>query len=124
MFVYELKKLLDQAMLKLDASTREQLLLHLFLSRLPDTVNWQLRASGEMKTLQTAVDQARLLIALDDPQQTAVVASSTNKVEELKEQITRLTEQVATLVAFPSHCNTDGQQRRRSPLHCFTCNHV
>ena len=81
-FVYELKKLLDQAMPKLDASTREQLLLHQFLSRLPDTVSRQLRASGEMKTLQTAVDRARLLMVLDKPQQTAAVASSTNEVED------------------------------------------
>ena len=50
-FVYELKKFLDQAMLNLNASIREQLLLHQFLSRLPNTVSQQLRATGEMKTL-------------------------------------------------------------------------
>ena len=83
-FVYELKKLLDQAMPNLHASTLEQLLLHQFLSRLPDTVSRQLRATGEMKTLQKAVDQARILMALDEPQQTAAVTSSTNEVEELK----------------------------------------
>ena len=68
----------------LHACTLEQLLLHQFLSRLPDTVSRQLKATGEMKTLQTAADQARIFMALDGPQQTAAVASSTNEVEELK----------------------------------------
>ena len=44
-----------------------------------------------MKTLPTAVDQAKPLIALDEPQRTAAVAASTNEVEELKEQIAMLT---------------------------------
>ena len=59
MFVLELKKLLDQATLNLDPSTREQLLLHQLLSGLPNTVSRKLRATGEMKTLQTAVDRVR-----------------------------------------------------------------
>ena len=68
MFVYELKKLLNQAKPNRDASTREQLLLDQFFSGLPDTISWQLRATGEMKTQQTAVDRAKLLMALDGPQ--------------------------------------------------------
>ena len=123
-FVYELKKLLDQAMPNLDEITRERLLLHQFLSGLPDTTSRQLRASGEIKTVQTAVDRARLLMTLEEPQQTAAVASSTSEIEELKDQVTRLTEQVATLVASPPRRHMDGQQRGRSLLRCFSCNRV
>ena len=123
-FVHELKKLLDQAIPKLDVPTRKQLLLHQFLSGLPDTVSRQLRASGEMKTLQAAVDRARLLMTLDDPCRTAAVVPRSNEVEQLKEQITRLIEQVATLVSSPPPRSTDGQQRRRPPPRCFNCNRV
>ena len=56
-FVHKLKKLLDQAMPKLYA--------------LPSTLSWQLRASGEVKTLQAAVDCTRLLMMHDEPCQTA-----------------------------------------------------
>ena len=59
-------------------------------------------------------------MALDEPQQTAAVASSTNEVEYLKEQIARLTEQVATLVSFPFRCNTEGQQCGRPTLLLFS----
>ena len=126
MFVYELKKLLNQAMLSLDTFTREHLLLHQFLSGLPDTVSRQLRATGEMKNLQTATadDCTRLLMALNESQQTAAVASSTNEVEDLNEQIARLTEQVETLDASPSRHSMEGQQCGRPLLCFFHCNRV
>ena len=123
-FVHELKKLLDQAMPKLDAPAREQLLLHQFLSGLPGTVSRQLRASGEMKTLQAAVDRTRLLTMLDEPCQTAAVAPKMSEVKELKEQIAKLTEQVATLVSSPSTHGNNTQQHERPPLRCFSCNRV
>ena len=62
------------------------------------------------KALQMAVNCIRPLMALDEPQQTAAVTSSTYEGENLKEQIARLTEQVPTLVASLSHRNTEGQQ--------------
>ena len=56
-FVHELKKLLDQqAMPGLDATARDQLLLHQFLGGIPSTVSRQLRATGETKTLATTVE--------------------------------------------------------------------
>ena len=53
-FVHDLKKLLEQAMPELDAPAREQLLLHQFLAGIPDSVSRQLRATGEIKTLDAA----------------------------------------------------------------------
>ena len=65
-FVRHLKKLLLQAMPKLDATTRDQLLLHQFVAGLPQAVSWQLRATGEAKDLAAMMERARLLISLDD----------------------------------------------------------
>ena len=39
LFLHDLKRLLDQAMPKLEASAREQLLLHQFLAGLPESVS-------------------------------------------------------------------------------------
>ena len=70
-FIHHLKKLLLQALPDLDATTRDQLLLHQFVAGLPQAVSRQLRATGEAKDLAATMERARLLISLDDQGQTA-----------------------------------------------------
>lgn len=65
-FVHDTKKLLDQAMPGLDGSARDQLLLHQFIAGLPETVSQQIRASGEVKELETAVERAQILMAVNE----------------------------------------------------------
>ena len=96
-FVHDLKKLLGQAMSNLDAEARDQLLLHQFLAGIPPVIGRQLRATGEAKTLEAAVERARLLMTLDDQAHATVVREGAGDVDQLKEQIGKLTEQVAAL---------------------------
>ena len=56
LFVYGLKKLLDQAMPGMDVTTCEQLLLHQFLGGRPVSVIKQIRAAGKTKGLDKAVE--------------------------------------------------------------------
>ena len=117
-FVHDLKKLLGQAMSNLDAEARDQLLLHQFLAGIPPVIGRQLRATGEAKTLEAAVERARLLMTLDDQAHAAVVREGAGDVEQLKEQIGKLTEQVAALTTA-SLRTTNREQRR-----CFACNRM
>ena len=55
LYVHQLKLLLGQAMPDIYEATREQLLLHQFLSGLLQDVSKQLRAMGAMTTLMVAV---------------------------------------------------------------------
>ena len=122
-FVHALKKLLEQAMPGLDKPARDQLLLHQFLAGAPDAVSRQLRATGEIKTLDAAVARARLLMTIDDHGQAAAISEKTSEVEMLREQVALLTEQVATLSTAPRRTG-DGQPRFRSRPRCFSCNRV
>ena len=56
LFLHELKQLLDQAMPKLEARAREQLLLHQFVAGLPNAVSRQLRATGDAKELTSTLE--------------------------------------------------------------------
>ncbi len=47
MYLYQLRKLLDQAMPNMDDTVRETLLLHQFFVGLPIPISWQLRAVRE-----------------------------------------------------------------------------
>ena len=80
-FVHNLKKLLEQAMPGLDALGREQLLLHQFLAGIPESVSRQLRATGEIKTLDSAVTRVRLLMTIDDHGQAAAVTEGPTEVQ-------------------------------------------
>ena len=73
LLIHDSKKLLDRAMPDIDATSREQLLLHQFLTGLPAAVGRKLRATGEMKDLQLTVEQAQLLAALDDQEPAAAM---------------------------------------------------
>lgn len=122
LFVYELKKLLEQAMPDVDATARNQLLLHQFLAGLPTTVSRQLRATGDTKELDKTVERARLLMAVDDQQHSAAtVSAELSQIQQLKTQISELTTQVAALTAKEID---PGQQRRSAPRRCFACNRL
>ena len=60
---------------KVEKVARDQLLLHQFLTSLLDTVSRQIRASGDVKTLDAAVELSRLLMALGDSSHTAAVVT-------------------------------------------------
>ena len=119
-FVYDLKKLLARAMPELDQAAREPLLLHQFLTGLPVAVSRQLRATGETYTLEAAVTRAKLLMTIEDHGQAAAV-SKDSAMEQLREQVALLTEQVATLSTSNQAIS---QPRLRKLPRCFKCNQV
>ncbi|KAL5515095.1 hypothetical protein EMCRGX_G000217 [Ephydatia muelleri] len=108
LFLHELKQLLDQAMPKLEARAREQLLLHQFVAGLPNAVSRQLRATGDAKELTSTLERAKLLMSLEEEQPVASVSQSQRDciVAELQGQVLALTEQVAAL----KHQNTVGSR--------------
>ncbi|KAL5489229.1 hypothetical protein EMCRGX_G018297 [Ephydatia muelleri] len=80
LYLYELKRLLDQAMPGLDATARSPLLLHQFMEGLPTVVSKQLRAAGDVKDLDTALERARTLMTLEEGSTT--VAAMEEKLRE------------------------------------------
>ena len=80
-----------------DAATHTQLLLHQFVSGLPVHIGKQLRATGDVSDLDRVLERAKLLMTIEEPQKTAAV--QTSEVQELREQVSTLTEQVAALSA-------------------------
>ena len=98
----------------MDATAREQLLLHQFLGGVPAPISKQIRAAGETKALDKAVERARLLMTIEWEQ---IATAAVTEVQELKDQISQLTEQVAVLTTarnVPKH-NTVTNKR------CFNC---
>ena len=92
LFLHNLKQLLDQAMPDLPQGSREQLLLHQFLSGLPTGISKQLRSTGDAKQLETTVERARLLMAIESDQELKSVASISQEeaAKERCEAILRL----------------------------------
>ena len=146
-YLHQLKQLLNQAMPDLAAAAKEQLLLHQFLEGLPQDISKQLRATGVTNTLSEAVERAKLIMAVDCHKQAAAVSTeqtSTGDIQQLQEQLTVLSEQVAALsIQRPAKpqgwrepqrrcflCNRVGHLQRTCPLQyanrdirrCFTCN--
>ena len=115
-FIHELKTLLKHAMPDIDDASRSQLLLHQFLAGIPSTISRQLRATGETTDLDKTVTRARLLMPMDASKVAAVCQA--DEVEQLKEQITDLTQQVAALKV-----NREGRQQQ-ALKRCFHCNKV
>ena len=127
-FVHDSKKLLEHAMPELkDSATRKQLLLHQFLAGLPQEVSRQLRAAGETKDLDTVVERARLLLALNEQDvsanKVAAVTNQSHEVEELKEQVTKLREQVAALAITPRN-GAEKRQQLLKRMRCFSCSRI
>ena len=78
-------------------AARNQLLLHQFLVGLPVKICKQLRAAGDVTSMETALERARLLMSLEAKQErTSCTASVTSapqeqQVQQLKEQVDKLT---------------------------------
>ena len=116
-FLHDLKKLLSAAMPNLEASARNQLLLHQLLAGLPSSISKQLRATGDTTDLDRVLERARLLFMMEDhPGRAAVVSEPSNEVLLLKEQLADLTEQVALL--------TTSRERQQSVIRCFYCDQL
>ena len=119
-------KLLDRAMPGQERPARDQLLLHQFVTGLPDAISRQLRAAGETRELEKAVERVRLLLTIQDQEQTAAIIAtekseySASELEMLREQVTALTEQVATLTT--SNRRSSREQQRPRSRRCFGCN--
>jgi len=129
-FLHELRQLLRQAMPEASNDTKRQLLLHQFVSGLPASIGKQLRATGEVNDLEVVMEHAKLLMTIEEPQKTAAIQIT--EVQELKEQISQLTEQVAALSVKPSRrpanvvcyrCQQPGHIQQNCPLtkRCFLC---
>ena len=119
-FVHDLKKLIDQAIPDMAKEAKEPLLLHQFLMGLPGPITRQVRALGDVKTLDAAVTHARLLITID-AEPVAMVEEKSSEVQLLTEQVALLTEQVAALST--RHQGNKQSGSGRQPC-CFSCNKV
>ena len=108
------------------AASKEPLLLHQFLTGIPESISRQLRASGEITTLDKAIERARLLMTIE-PEPVAALQEKPNvsvetsdEMRMLREQMAALTEQVAALTTRQSRTRPPP----RRPLRCFNCNQV
>ena len=93
LYAHELRKLLTHAIPDMAAASKEPLLLHQFLSGIPESISRQLRVSGEIKTLDKAIERARLLMTIE-PEQVAtlrenpcVSVGKPNEIQMLREHI-------------------------------------
>ena len=126
LFVQDLKEKLQHAMPDISSATRNQLLLHQFLAGLLVQICKQLQAAGDVTSMETALERARLLMSLEaEQEQTSCTAAVTpvpqKQMQQLKEQVDELTAQVATLV----HQAKPVPQRRPSNLQrCFYCDKI
>ena len=82
-FVHNLKKLIDHAIPDMAKEARDPFLLYQFLVGLPDGIR-QLRASGEVKTLDAAMKPTRLLMTIDS-QPVAMLEEKPSEVQLLTE---------------------------------------
>ena len=117
-YVHDLKRLLDQAMPKLDKEARDDLVLHQFMAGLPTHISTQLRATGDTKKLDDTVERARLLMSISPQAPVAAVESDLGEVQQLRDQITELTEQVAALTTQRP------TSQRKSSIRCFNCDGI
>ena len=135
-FVHQLKRLLNQAMPTVDAGTKGQLLLHQFVTGLPSRVSKQLRAVGEINDLDKVLERAKLLLTMDEQEQTAAIKTTERplEMEVLQQQVSVLSEQVAALTSrLPRgrstalrrcyNCRQPGHLQRNCPeqRRCYSC---
>ena len=79
----------------IDTDACDQLLFHQLLTRLSLLLSKQHRASNDANSREKAVGHGQLLMAIErDQMQTAAVVEA-GEVQELRKQISELTEQVA-----------------------------
>ena len=82
---------------ELDKNVHSKLVFHHFIAGLPTHISTQLRATGDTKKLDDTMQQARLLMSINPQAPVAAVELDLSEVQQLKDQITELTEQVAAL---------------------------
>ena len=119
LYVHDLKKLLTHAIPDMEQAAKEPLLLHQFLAGIPETISKQVRASGELTTLDAVVTRTKLLMAISSDSVATLTAKPNVKTDEmqlLREQVASLTEQVAVLST-----KSQGAQPPRSSPRCFYC---
>ena len=116
LYLFELKRLLDQAMTGLAKEARDQLLIHQFLVGLPESISRQLRATGNTKDLESLAERAKIMITAMEQERVSAISTKESEVSQLKEQIAELTEQVAAL--------TTQKKEPAAPRRCFTCHQV
>ena len=121
-YLHELKRLLNQAIPNLDAATQNQLLCHQFLIGIPGKISRQLRAAGEIDNIAKVLERAKLLMTLEGEEKVAVVSpqATSLEVQELKDQMARLTEQVAAL-ATQKDSGGPSHSRFTTPRGCQVC---
>ena len=95
-----------------ETAARNQLLLHRFISGLPTHIGKQLCEMGEVNDLDRVLEWAKLLMTIEEPQKIAAV--QTSEVQELREQVSILTEQVAAL-------SIRQQSKRPATVVCYKC---
>ena len=89
MYLYQLRKLLDQAMANMDDIVRETLLLHQFVVGLP--ISRHIRAAGKPRKLNSVVDRTRVLMTIEEQcSKTAAVCDKTVGMNELQQVQKRL----------------------------------
>ena len=125
LYVHDLRKLLNHALPDLEQAAKEPLLLHQFLAGIPESIAKQLRASGEVTTLDAAITHARLLMTIDSDSVVALTkpdafTQKSDEVKLLREQVAVLSEQVAVLSTNQSR----GVRPSRGRPRCFHCNQV
>ena len=119
-FWHELKRMIDRAMPAANAPTRQQLVIHQFLTGFPLEVSKRLRAAGAGE-IYDLMQRAKLLMTIywcrESLWKIAAVQQPIDHVEALTEHVTALTEQMATMA-------TNYQRNSRQParLLCFHCN--
>ena len=118
MYIHQLKQLLGQAMPDISTDAKEQLLLHQFLTGLPQEVSKQLRATGATSTLAGTVERAKLLMTIEHHGETAAITAKQPEFLQLQQQLTDLSEQVAALSLRQPKIPQGHVGVRR----CFICN--
>ena len=92
-YLYQLGKLLDQAMSNMDDTVRETL-LHQFVAALTIPISQQFRAAVDTRKLKSFVDRARLLMTIEEQRsKTEAVCDKkvgTNETKELQKQVETL----------------------------------
>ena len=92
-----------------------QLLLPQVLSSLLGTVSQQPRAAEETNDLDGIQEMAKILMTINNPQQTAAAPEKSSKIELVWEQVAMLSEQIAAFWKL-------SEQQRSKPRHCYSCN--
>ena len=126
LLVQDLKQKLQYAMPDISSAARNQLLLHQFLAGLPVQICKQLRAAGDVTSMEIVLERVWLLMSLEaEQEQTSCTGTVTwapqKQVQQLKEQVDELTAQVATLV---HQAKPMPQQRPSNLQRCFYCDKI